>query len=74
MDHRLPPDIATDLEEHLRVLHLERALAELKGLTEDPAYMADLLDEIAACQAAQVGAAVTMIATLRGELSGRPVG
>jgi hypothetical protein len=37
-------------------------------------YMADLEDEVAACRAVYVGAAVTDIAVLRGELFGRNVG
>jgi hypothetical protein len=44
------------------------------GLAADGAYMADLDDEIAACRAAYVGAAVTEIAVMRGELSGALAG
>ena len=50
--------------------HEERLLAVEIGLAADGAYMADLEDEIAACRAAYVGAAVTEIATMRAELSG----
>jgi hypothetical protein len=60
---------APHLDARLRELYLERATAELHGLTRDPAYMADLGDEIAAVRNAYVGAAVTEIATLRAELS-----
>lgn len=68
------PTSAPELNDHLRDLYLERAFAELHGLSEDPAYMADLCDEIATCRSALVGAAVTEIATLRGQLGGRAQG
>jgi hypothetical protein len=59
-----------------RLLQLvqERLDAEEAGLARDPAYMADLDDEVAVFRAAYVGAAVTQIAVLRGELDGRNVG
>jgi hypothetical protein len=66
------PTIA--LRAHLNDLQLERALAGVEGLDANAAYMADLETEIAATGAAYVGAAVTEIATLRGQLSGRPQG
>ena len=49
-------------------------LASLHGLASDPAYMDDLSDEIDATRHAYLGAAVTEIATLRGELSGALLG
>jgi hypothetical protein len=60
-------------------LQLELALAERfaaveHGLASNGTYMSELDDEIAAVTAAYVGSAVTEIATLRGELSGRPQG
>ena len=61
---------ATQLREHLQLLYVERALAEFSGLSGNAEYMADLEDEIATERDAYVGAAVTEIATLRGELSG----
>jgi hypothetical protein len=61
---------ATDVKRHLDLLLEERALAQEIGLIADRAYMADLEDEIAACRAAWVGAAVTEIAVLRAQLSG----
>jgi hypothetical protein len=61
---------ATDLRDELRLLYAERVLANLDGLSADPLYMADLLDDIAAHEAAYVGAAVTEIAVLRAELDG----
>lgn len=64
------PTTAADLSEHLRMLYVERALADLEGLAQVGPYMADLDDEIAASRAAYVGAAVTEIATLRAQLSG----
>ena len=63
-----------DLRERLELLSLERALAEVEGLSDNAAYMADLEDEIAATRAAYVGAAVTEIATFRAQLSAPLVG
>jgi hypothetical protein len=65
---------ATALHRHIRDLEAERMLASLHGLTSDPAYMADLDDEIDAARVAYTGAAVTEIASLRAELSGPLVG
>jgi hypothetical protein len=65
---------ATDVKRHLNLLHEERQLAIEIGLAADGAYMADLEDEIAACRAAYVGAAVTEIATIRAALSGPLLG
>ena len=65
---------ATEMHIHLKGLQAERALASVEGLASDVAYMADLDQEIAATRSAYVGAAVTEIASLRGELSGRQVG
>jgi hypothetical protein len=65
---------AIDVKHHLQLLEEERALALEAGLGVDLAYMADLEDEIAATHAAWVGAAVTEIATLRGQLSGPQLG
>jgi hypothetical protein len=56
--------------EQLRELYLERALAKVNGLDSDRPYMADLECDIADHRRAVVCAAVTEIATLRGELSG----
>ena len=65
---------ATDVKRHLDLLHEERALALEIGLGADRAYMADLDDEIAACKATWVGAAVTEIASMRAQLSGPLLG
>jgi hypothetical protein len=65
-----PTLTATDVKRHLDLLHEERHLAVAIGLAADGAYMADLEEEIVACRAAYVGAAVTEIATMRAELSG----
>jgi hypothetical protein len=62
---------ASGLRTHLQLLRSERALAHCEGLDANAAYMADLDDEIAATTGAYVGAAVTEIAMLRGELAGR---
>jgi hypothetical protein len=65
-----PTLTATEVKRHLELLHEERQLAIEIGLAADGAYMADLEDEIVACRAAYVGAAVTEIATIRAALSG----
>ncbi len=62
---------AVEAQQHLQQLLLARALADVEGLSADPAYMAALQEDIAATRVAYVGAAVTAIATLRGQLSGR---
>jgi hypothetical protein len=64
-----PTLTATDVKHHLDLLHEERELAVEIGLAADGAYMADLEEEIVACRAAYVGAAVTEIATMRAALS-----
>ena len=61
---------AAKIRADLRLLYAERALAGLEGLGSDPSYMADLLDDIDSLKNAYVGAVVTEIATLRGELGG----
>ncbi len=65
---------ASEIHTQLRDLNAERALASIEGLAANPAYMADLDDEIAVTLQAFVGAAVTEIATFRGQLSGAQVG
>jgi hypothetical protein len=65
---------APELAERLRGLYAERAVAELEGLTGNRRYMDDLEREISGCRDAYVGAAVTEIAVLRGELGGRLLG
>jgi hypothetical protein len=65
---------APDIRARLDALALERATADREGLLLNALYR-DALDwEIAATRSAYVGAAVTEIAVLRGELSGRPQG
>jgi septum formation topological specificity factor MinE len=65
---------ATDIREHLELLETERALAMQTTLRDDPAYMADLRDEIVATRHAYVGSAVAEIASFRAQLSGAQVG
>jgi hypothetical protein len=65
---------AADLRRQLGELYAERELARAEGLSDNPLYMADLEQDIAGFRNAYVGTAVTEIATLRGELSGRPQG
>ena len=71
MTAQTPTRTAADVREHLQLLLVERELAAVEGLAGNAPYMTDLEDEIAATRAAYVGAAVTEIATLRAELSGR---
>ena len=68
------PMFAIEMQSHLQQLHAERALALIEGLGSCSSYMVDLDEEIAATRHAYVGAAVTEIATLRAELSGRQEG
>jgi hypothetical protein len=46
MNTRPTTRTAVDIQAELRVLYVERALAELHGLPSDASYMADLLDDI----------------------------
>ncbi len=62
---------ASDIRQHLCLLAEERVLAFECGLCFDPAYMADLDDEIAVTQSAYVGQAVTEIACLRASIDGK---
>ena len=64
----------TEIRAHLLELAQERTEAERAGLSANEAYMADLDEEIVAYRLALVGAAVTEIAVLRGELFGREFG
>jgi hypothetical protein len=61
---------ATDIREHLELLETERALALQTALSDDPAYMSDLREEIVATRHAFVGSAVIEIASFRAQLSG----
>ena len=65
---------ALQARSQLGELEAERALAASTPLIGVEAYMADLEDEIAAVRSVYVGAAVTEIASLRGELFGPQVG
>ena len=67
----LPTTSALDVKSRLEGLYEERALACLCDLAEEPSYMDDLEADIASTRDAFVGAAVTELATLRGELGGR---
>lgn len=62
------------LLDRMRELQAEHALAALEGIGDDSPYMHDLRVELEGTRSAYVGAAVTSIATLRGELSGRLYG
>jgi hypothetical protein len=62
---------APEIAERLRLLYVERALAERAGLGDNRPYMDDLEQEISGWRDAYVGAAVTEIAVLRAALGGR---
>jgi len=61
---------AVEIQHELRMLYVERALADLEGLADDQSYMADLLDDIESHKNAFVGAVVTEIAALRASMDG----
>jgi hypothetical protein len=65
---------AIDARLELQRLQAERIDATDAGLRDNALYMADLDTEIDAMRAAYVGLAVTEIASLRAELSGRQFG
>lgn len=65
---------ARDMRLYLGQLMAERLDATEAGLGENAVYMSDLEDDLVAAREAYVGLAVTEIATLRGQLSGRQVG
>lgn len=64
------PSTAPELRERLLLLYVERALADVSGLSGNTEYMTDLEDEIATERVAYVGVAVSEIASLRADLSG----
>jgi hypothetical protein len=63
-----------EIRAHLLELAHERLAAEALGMRPDGAFMTDLEEEIATYRHALVGAAVTELAILRGELFGRDFG
>jgi hypothetical protein len=65
---------AVDVKHRLDLLHTERALALSTPLRDDPAYMADLDEEILATRHAWISSAVLEIARLRENLGGAPQG
>ena len=67
-------DITADYRHKLELAFAERFAAVEAGLVGNRRYMDELDDEVAVFTAAYVGSAVTEIASLRGELSGRPQG
>ncbi len=66
-----PYTSAVDVRHHLDDLLAERSLADAQGLLDVDAYRTDLETEIAVARSAWVGAALTEIATFRGQLHGR---
>jgi hypothetical protein len=65
---------ATDARLQLQRLQAERLDAVEAGLGENDLYMTDLDTDIEASRVAYVAIAVTEIASLRGQLSGRNAG
>lgn len=65
---------AAEARQRLLLLGEERVLAHEVGLDHDPAYMADLNDEIKQYRTAYTGAAVSEIAMLRARLDGPLLG
>jgi hypothetical protein len=65
---------SADARRALERLLAERSTALAKGLDRNVIYMDDLEADLAAAREAFTGLAVTEIATLRGQLSGRQVG
>ncbi|HEX8158409.1 MAG TPA: hypothetical protein VF526_13580 [Solirubrobacteraceae bacterium] len=65
---------AVEIQEALRLLYVERALARDRGLHLQREYMAELERDIVTHRHAYTGAALTEIATFRGQLSGQLVG
>ena len=61
---------AIEIHTYLQALQAERALASIQGYALGSAVTADLDSEIEATTRAYVGAAVTEIASFRGQLSG----
>ena len=70
----LPRMSASQIRARLIDLARERLAAERAGLGGNRAYMADLENEIVTCRLALIGADVTELAVLRGELFGRQFG
>ena len=66
--------LSSEIRARLIELAHERVAAERAGLGSNRSYMDDLESEIVAYRLALVGAAVTDIAVLRGELFGRQFG
>ena len=67
-------DVVLDNRRRLEELHRELMLAQMTPLAGEPAYMADLADEILATEAAYVAGAITEIASLRARLGNRQWG
>jgi hypothetical protein len=65
---------ASDMRLYLAGLMAERLEATEANLDSNALYMRELEDDLTAAREAYVGLAVTEIAMLRGELSGRQAG
>jgi hypothetical protein len=71
--HSTMDAISANLD-RLRELQCERALALMTPLADEPAYMADLDQEITVTNAAYVASAVTEIASFRAALGAPQLG
>lgn len=65
---------AVEVRAHLVELQNEKAIARSSGVGNLDTYMADLDEEIEATRQLYVASAVTEIASLRAEISGRDLG
>jgi hypothetical protein len=63
-----------EVRQHLELLRTEYELAISIGLDADAEYMADLNQQLAAWEAAWIGASVTELAVRRAEQRGRQEG
>jgi hypothetical protein len=61
---------AVDVKKHLELLHTERAMALSTPLRDEPAYLADLDEEILSTRHAWISSAVLEIARFREEIAG----
>jgi hypothetical protein len=65
---------AAELRSHVLKLQAERALALDTGVAQAALYVSDIDEEIEFSRELYVASAVTELATLRAEISGRQIG
>ena len=73
-DHRVTVMTSQEMLLSLERLLIERDQARMTGFRDNDCFMDALEDDLASARDAYVGIAVTEIATLRGQLTGRQVG